>query len=387
MSQKGDIFMKKVGLIKLLVGLTLAASGAFAVGSAVSYKKAESVDAYTVTNRTVYYAVDSSVVGSYTVKLNANVGDNNTWEQSTMTKTNKTFHGMDIYQGTFPERYGGVDGMQFQLYNGSTWVSQQQPITSWAVTSVYSGKLYVHGIEGTTGFKTYAYDTSSVTIYVDGFDWSNMYFHVYDDICDYYGGWPGYQTGFKDSNLNFNGGKLQSFTFPIISGKNTKFIYNDNGSHQSDAFTPTNNSYYRHNGSAWVEETGDLATAAAFVWDLNTARMAVTASGSTKAYSICGLTASTWVSRYNSLSTAKSYVDSATIFTYKNASSSGADTTVTFAEIMVELSSRASGGSSGSALLGFTNENTQNITIIVIISLVSVTAIGGFFFIRKRREN
>lgn len=33
------------------------------------------------------------------------------------------------------------------------------------------------------------------------------------------------------------------------------------------------------------------------------------------------------------------------------------------------------------------NENTNTIAIIVIISLVSVTAIGGFFFIRKRREN
>lgn len=37
--------MKKVGLIKLLVGLTLVASGAFAVGSGLSHKKVESVNA------------------------------------------------------------------------------------------------------------------------------------------------------------------------------------------------------------------------------------------------------------------------------------------------------------------------------------------------------
>ena len=37
--------MKKVGLIKLLVGLTLAASGAFAMGSGLSYKKAEEIQA------------------------------------------------------------------------------------------------------------------------------------------------------------------------------------------------------------------------------------------------------------------------------------------------------------------------------------------------------
>ena len=44
-------------------------------------------------------------------------------------------------------------------------------------------------------------------------------------------------------------------------------------------------------------------------------------------------------------------------------------------------------GSSGSLLIGLVNKETQNIAIIVIISLVSVTAIGGYFFIRKRQEN
>ena len=33
------------------------------------------------------------------------------------------------------------------------------------------------------------------------------------------------------------------------------------------------------------------------------------------------------------------------------------------------------------------NQNSNTIGIIVIISIVSVTAIGGFFFIRKRKEN
>lgn len=35
----------------------------------------------------------------------------------------------------------------------------------------------------------------------------------------------------------------------------------------------------------------------------------------------------------------------------------------------------------------FSNENTNLITIIVIISLVSITSIGGYFFIRKRKVN
>lgn len=43
---------------------------------------------------------------------------------------------------------------------------------------------------------------------------------------------------------------------------------------------------------------------------------------------------------------------------------------------------------SGSALLKFfSNETTNSVAIIVIISMVSMTAIGGYFFLRKRKEN
>ena len=38
-------------------------------------------------------------------------------------------------------------------------------------------------------------------------------------------------------------------------------------------------------------------------------------------------------------------------------------------------------------IIGVTNNNTNTIAIIVIISLVSVTAIGGYFFIKRREEN
>ena len=40
------------------------------------------------------------------------------------------------------------------------------------------------------------------------------------------------------------------------------------------------------------------------------------------------------------------------------------------------------------AILGFVNNNSANtVSIIVIISMISVTAIGGYFFLRKKREN
>ncbi len=44
--------------------------------------------------------------------------------------------------------------------------------------------------------------------------------------------------------------------------------------------------------------------------------------------------------------------------------------------------------SSGARLLNSVfNENTNTVTIIVIISMISMTAIGGYFFLRKRKEN
>ena len=46
-----------------------------------------------------------------------------------------------------------------------------------------------------------------------------------------------------------------------------------------------------------------------------------------------------------------------------------------------------SAGAKASPLSLFSNGNTNTVAIIVIISMVSVTAIGGYFFLKKRKEN
>ena len=40
-----------------------------------------------------------------------------------------------------------------------------------------------------------------------------------------------------------------------------------------------------------------------------------------------------------------------------------------------------------SQLINIVGEKTNSVAIIVIISMVSVTAIGGYFFLKKRKEN
>ena len=134
----------------LFAGLvaTLALGAATTAGVLIANKNAKEVKvAEAAVSRTVYCAIDATTLGSYTLKLNANVGDNNTWLQSDMVDLNDTttFPGKKVFSGTFEERYGGVDAMQFQLYDGSTWKAQDQVISGWKTSNNYSGLLHIYG--------------------------------------------------------------------------------------------------------------------------------------------------------------------------------------------------------------------------------------------------
>ncbi|MBP5221278.1 MAG: hypothetical protein J6034_11355 [Bacteroidaceae bacterium] len=104
---------------------------------------------FAATSTTVYYAVSSSTVGSYTVKLNvAMTYDNGTagnFQQYAMTKTSYKYLNYDVYSCTYTDWHDGVGTLQFQLYSGDDWQSQQQPIGMWTAVGTYNGKMYVHG--------------------------------------------------------------------------------------------------------------------------------------------------------------------------------------------------------------------------------------------------
>ena len=107
---------------------------------------------------TVYYAIPSSVVGSYTVKLNVNhKGDGDEWQQFTMTKTSRLYQDSLVYKCTYTAKYGGAGKLQFQLYNGESYVSQQQPISSWTDASDFNNKMYVYDIDGWNAIDSYGY--------------------------------------------------------------------------------------------------------------------------------------------------------------------------------------------------------------------------------------
>ena len=146
-------------------------------------------NAWAATNTTVYYAVPTSVVGSYTVKCNVNYkGDGDDWQQHNMTKTDKTYDGCPIYSCTFTDKYNGLGCLQFQLYDGNTHKGQQQPISSWTEASTYNGKLLKHN---QSGWNTYRYDQH-------GFEAANNGIKYYSNL------------NANDEEWNFNGQSAQT---------------------------------------------------------------------------------------------------------------------------------------------------------------------------------
>lgn len=153
------------------------------------------------TATTVYYAVPSSVVGSYTVKLNVNFqSDANNWHSYDMNKTSQTYLGYDIYSYSYTDLYGGVSVMLFQLYDGDDWKSQDYGVgyaenggTHWVWTDVtnYNGKMFVHG----EGWNSYEYDgTLNIKYHIQASNtWATPW--VPSNAYEYKGGinpgWPG----------------------------------------------------------------------------------------------------------------------------------------------------------------------------------------------------
>lgn len=97
---------------------------------------------------------------SYTIKANANIGDNNTWRTYNFTDTGKTINGKAVYQVTISVKYGGVDALQIQKYQGSTWKAEKQPYSTWTTSDNFSGKIY----NGSTWATLPAYDADKYVV-------------------------------------------------------------------------------------------------------------------------------------------------------------------------------------------------------------------------------
>lgn len=95
-------------------------------------------------NITKNYCDSTGALNSgYTLKANYNKkGNGSDWGNTIMTLDSGTYNGKKVYKASFTDSYNGLGALQFQIYQGSTWKCQSQPISSWTAVSVYNGKLY-----------------------------------------------------------------------------------------------------------------------------------------------------------------------------------------------------------------------------------------------------
>ena len=81
--------------------------------------------------------VESELYSDFNLRVNSQIGDGGTWRQTNMSRTTDTttYTGKTVFVGTYTEKYGGVDKLQFQIYDGDTWKSEKEPISSWDTTN------------------------------------------------------------------------------------------------------------------------------------------------------------------------------------------------------------------------------------------------------------
>ena len=234
--------------MKKLVTLILVLAGIVGTASAA-------------TETTVYYAVPSNVVGTYTVKLNVNrQGDGDDWYSYVMTNTGKTFLDNEIYECTFTDLYNGLGCIQFQLYDEDTWKSQEQVFGTkvWTSVDVYNGKMYVYGT-GSNNWIEYTYDRTTIVHCKKNGEWiPSKVFAFYDDkntTLNYNAqnaDWPG-----EDASQNSFMSDYYDF---VIDNKTYNYIIFDNG----NSGQGTNQTYDIPLGDAseyWIVEGASSATA------------------------------------------------------------------------------------------------------------------------------
>ena len=201
-------------------------------------------------NVKVYCAIKASDLNCYTLKVNANIGDNGTWRQYTMEKLDETYEGRLIYQATIVEKYGGVDALQFQLYDGSTWKSQKQPYSTWTTSSTFANKLYVYD---TNKWITKTNDPSYTVYFVNKDDWTGtIKAYAWNSDCDKNKDWSG--ADMTSTGKTYKGKNIYSIT---LNKQYANIIFNNGSSQTGDLTLGSTNIGKMYDGSNWVDYNVD----------------------------------------------------------------------------------------------------------------------------------
>jgi len=242
-------------------------------------------------------------------------------------------------------------------------------------------------------------NVSNPTVYfVDGYSWHSsgtVYVHFWGGTAS--STYPG--SAMSDTGLRikcyvgeteYSGIRIYKYT---ISGSVAYVQFNNNSSKTGD-LRPVNNQVYFYGASA--ETYGVVAN---FLVTTQNQMGSYTYGGRTFTNSICHLSqsqAQTFVSTYDNLDTnygsgVKSSVEGSAIVTYDQPEQNNTHTgDVLLSDIRTALLKKyPSLSASGriNPIFGADEKSRNTFAIVAVVTAMSVTAVVGYFFLRKRREN
>lgn len=228
----------------------------------------------------------------------------------------------------------------------------------------------------------------AVDIYVQIQDWNDTCVYAFDETTKSgttlkpLGEWPGKRATDVTASTNFNGslGGIARISIPYHTLNNTKIIISNNGSSQSGNKPLGNHYYYLKSGTSYSASDGAEAKV---VFDIE---RAIESTGNKSVCQVSKADASTLVSEYDSLSS-KAKVNASTYWTW-NSTVNDEKTNHTYSELVQQLRAISTGNKLGLMnISGIIDGSNVHIVIVTIVAIVSVTAVGGYYFIRKRKEN
>ncbi len=387
--------MKKKNLIVIVLASTaLAIGGGVALTSLMAPK---AIEVKAATETTVYLAIDSATLSTYTVKLNINQqgqgGD--AWATHVMTNTGKTYDSKPVFACTFTDLWNGLQTMQFQLYNGDSWVEENEVFkNSWTGPSTYNGKLHVYKGTGDT-WVNYERDIENSTLYLTQRDGWEAPLYAYAWRGDKTNkAWPGVEmtkvstNEFGEEIYSISG--ITGYSGIIFSDKNGKQTVNGN----ADSFGADN--------ACWLgnaDGDGKFAFEGHYSYSPDRGRLTTWANTFIEAEDLCNGSGDEWAdfaTTYAALGPgAQAYFATAQVTANKDGNNLekaayryergvAVKNQTAFAE-----SQRPKTGfqANYSAALKLSSNNMQGgaTSAIAVTAAVGAAAAVGFFFIRKKK--
>ena len=405
--------MKKMSLVKILVGLTLAASGAFAVGSALSNNKSQGVDADSAPyvgsisvvfeeigagNNWAYYWDSGNAKVAFYAFNNTN---NKTYGWSSMVTTTAGTHKYEINYSFSNDPFATDTQFHLVRFNSSHSATPDwNDIWNRCDNISFSQLIYVYNNNGNAGISTQnqaanyinsngaanntrlSFNNTSNECYRKNVSLAkDEQFSIKFNNVDYYA----LKSGVDSTYFTVVGTKIKC----NVSG--TYDLYFDNSSKQLwvqvDALTEASGFAHKliddTDSICSVDGTGaNHGAALANVWNPK-----ATPDGTSLVEKWNGLTdgAKSEFKNATPVESGGTILQEAVYRYYHIMRRYGP--TGTTSQVLQAFSGGPNYASAQSFPLVYSiNENTNIVAIIVIISLVSVTAIGGYFFIKRRKS-